>query len=772
VSPRAAGPALKGRNIPQRRLALLAGVLLALAAAGPGAHAQQPTVSPAVARLLRQDTSVAVWLFALPQYPLSDVVTAVTAAGGRVRRTSQWLHAVSANVTGTSLATLERSDLLRRIQPVAVFVGPAPPRGQPLPQPPLAPGAAAQDSFGPSAMPFSRLHLLPLTGRGFRGQGITIAMLDTGFETELPAFASANVIAQRDFVFNDSVVRNQPNDTTGASNHGTSTWSLLAAYVPGNVIGVAPAANYVLAKTEDVRSETRVEEDNYVAALEWADSLGATIVSSSLGYLSFDNGFSYGYADLNGNVAVTTVAADLAAQRGITVVNAVGNAGPNRGTLETPADGDSVAAVGAEDSLGNLASFSSRGPTADGRIKPDLVAPGVAVAVINGQGGLVREEGTSFATPLIAGAAALIRQIDPQLTGVEVRDALRRSGNNAALPNNDRGWGRPDALVAATFPFGLVVASPKDTLLNSVTPSFAWSVPGVPAFASPVTYRLLVTRADPAGPATLADTVLQGGQVTITRAQRPAARISYTLQATAADSATLAAGGGTQYVVPPWADLLTLDDPGGTTASDPRPVLRWSAPAVLSPPGPFTFDVEIFRTDTREVVSRVAGLDSTSWTPSSDLDLNTPYRWRVISHLGADTAITESQGAFVVANGSVPSVTLLFQNFPNPFPNLSIGEATTCFWFDLAHAGDVRLEILDLRGHLVRTLIPSDAFTEPLPAGRYGRPGGAASGRCDPSLQWDGRARDGQAVLRGIYLAKLVTPDGVFFKRIVFLGQP
>jgi hypothetical protein len=227
-----------------------------------------------------------------------------------------------------------------------------------------------------------------------------------------------------------------------------------------------------------------------------------------------------------------------------------------------------------------------------------------------------------------------------------------------------------------------------------------------------------------------------------------------------------------QYVVPPWAALLTLDDPGGITVRDPRPVLQWTAASVLSPPGPFTFDVQIFRTDTREVVARAQGLDSTSWTPPSDLELNTPYRWRVISHLGSDTAISESRGAFVVANGSVPPVTLLFQNFPNPFPNPAIGEATTCFWFDLAHSGEVRLEILDLRGHLVRTLIPSDAFTEPLPAGRYGRPGGAASGRCDSNLQWDGRTEDGRDVLRGIYLAKLVTPDGVFFKRIVFLGAP
>ena len=122
--------------------------------------------------------------------------------------------------------------------------------------------------------------------------------------------------------------------------------------------------------------------------------------------------------------------------------------------------------------------------------------------------------------------------------------------------------------------------------------------------------------------------------------------------------------------------------------------------------------------------------------------------------------------------GSVPPVPLLFQNFPNPFPNRALGLAATCFWFDLATSGSVRLEILDLRGHRVRTLIPGDAFPDPLPTGRYGRPGGAAGGRCDANLEWDGRTEDGTVVRQGVYLVKLVTPDGTFFKRIVFLGPP
>ena len=725
-------------------------------------------------RLLQRDSTVGVWLFVSPAYPLDEVADAVTRAGGTLRRRSEWLHALSANITGAAFSALRRDPRLARIQPVARFRRPPLPPPTTLPPIPRAPGATAQDSlYGPSAMPFRRLKLFPLVDLGFRGNGVRIAMLDTGFETGNAAFASANVIAQRDFVFNDDVVSNQPNDAPGASQHGTATWSLLAANVPDTLIGIAPDAQYILAKTEDVRSETTAEEDNFVAALEWADSHGAKVVSASLGYLTGSD-FGYTFSQLNGDIAVTTRAADIAAQRGITVVVSMGNDGPAQRTLSTPADGDSVVAVGAEDSTGALATFSSRGPTADGRIKPDVTAPGVQVWVVNTQapGGVGRLNGTSFAAPLVAGAAALLREIHPQLTGVEVRDALRRAGNGASRPDNDRGWGLPDVLAAATFPYGIVVADPRDSLLTAVTPTFAWSTPGVPSFGSPVTFRLTVTRADTSPQVVLLDTALSGTQATLTQAQRPGRRLGFVLQATGADSAVLAQAGDAQYVVPAWADLLTLDHPAGTTVRDVRPVLRWTAPSVVSPPGPFSFDVEIFRTDNREVVIRKTGLDTTTFTPPSDLELNTPYRWRVVSHLGGDTATTESQGAFVVVDGSVPPVTLLFQNFPNPFPNRAIGLSATCIWFDLATSGSVRLEILDLRGHRVRTLVPGDAFPDPLPAGRYGRPGGAAGGRCDANLEWDGRAEDGTLVRQGVYLAKLATPDGTFFKRIVFLGAP
>src|SRR6266487_3366349 len=375
-----------------------------------GLAAQRPAVSPVLPQLLQrvQDTTVSVWLFARPGVPLDALSDRVTASGARVRVHSRWLNAISADVPSAALRMLLQDRDLRRVQPLGRFRVPADRRRalevlrSPTGGADTCP-AGGDPVYGPSDMPYRRLHLRPLSDRGHRGAGVRVGILDTGFDTQNPAFTTVTVTAQHDFVFNDNVVRDEPGkDVAGAQFHGTAVWSLFAGDVPGRLRGIAPDATYLLAKTEDVRTETRVEEDNYVAALEWADSIGVDIVSSSLAYLIFDNGFSYAPSDLTGDIAVTTVAVDAAARRGIIVVTAAGNEGPGFRTVWTPGDADSALTIGAEDSLGGIAFFSSRGPTADGRLKPDFTAPGVAVCVVTGPGALLREAGTSFATPLTA----------------------------------------------------------------------------------------------------------------------------------------------------------------------------------------------------------------------------------------------------------------------------------------------------------------------------------------------------------------------------------
>ena len=750
-----------------------------------GLAAQRPAFSPVLPRLLSrvQDTTISVWLFAQPTASLDAISERAAAAGARVRVRSRWLHAVSADVPAAALRRLLEDRDLRRVQPLGRFKLRPPVPGRPIldavPRIITAPGAGPGDTcgvtpgddpvLGPSEMPYRQLHLRPLADQGIDGTGVRVGIFDTGFDTANPAFNGITIIAQRDFVFNDSIVRDEPGkDVGGAQSHGTATWSLFAGDVSGRLHGIARGARYLLAKTEDIRTETRVEEDNYVAALEWADSIGVDIVSSSLGYLSFDNGFRYTPSQLNGDIAVTSVAAEKAAQRGILVVTAAGNDGPGFRTLVTPGDADSVLTIGAEDSLGTIAFFSSRGPTADGRIKPDFTAPGVAVCVLTAVGHVGRADGTSFATPLLAASAALVKQMHPSLLPTDLRAAFRSTATQRASPDSTYGWGRPDVVAAAVFPGGVTATAPLPAAgpLATITPTFSWTVGTVPASATPVTYRLRIGR-DSSLAAPIVDR-LTTAQTFATPQALKAGRLFWRVDATAASGETATSGVIGPVIVPAWATLTSLSNPAGMVIDTAQPTFKWKPAQASAPPGPPTFDLEVHRVATGVLEFSVANLTDTIFALPQPLERNTAYRWLLVVHAGSDTSIIRSQGSFLVVDLGMPTSTLLYQNFPNPFP--VAGRDSTCLWFDLALAGNVQLDILDLRGNRVRRFVPGPDFPGVLAPGRYGR-GSGSGGICDPRLMWDGRADDGHPLPAGVYLAKLKAPGLLVFKRIVFRGK-
>ncbi len=417
---------------------------------------------------------------------------AVRSLGCRIRHSSKYLNAVSAFATPAQISRLSRLPFVTKIErvqtarrnfPDTYLFPTAMPDKAGRPGEPnensLGRGAAEDSvSYGLSDFQNRQINVPPLHTAGFHGEGVLIAMLDTGFRRIHEAVAHVHVVAEWDFIDDDPVTSDQPGDPAYQDMHGSLSLGTIAAYKPGLLVGPAWAADYLLAKTERFDRELMVEEDDFVRALEWADSLGADIVSSSLGYFTW-----YTYPDMDGDTAVTTKAADIAASRGILVVTAAGNEGPLPWPgIIAPADGDSVIAVGAADSLGEVASFSSRGPTYDGRIKPDVLAMGRLVASIRWYEpiGLWPFGGTSGATPLVAGACALILQMNPEWSPIEVRKALWSTASHANHPDNDFGWGVIDASAAAhsglrTVAFDIVPGSCR----NPFNPKSRGLVPAV-----------------------------------------------------------------------------------------------------------------------------------------------------------------------------------------------------------------------------------------------------------------------------------------------------
>ncbi|RLD55494.1 MAG: hypothetical protein DRJ05_12870 [Bacteroidetes bacterium] len=306
-------------------------------------------------------------------------------------------------------------------------------------------------NYGQAFNQIDMLNGIPLHDMGYDGAGMLIAVLDAGFlnVNSLTVFdslwANDQILATRDFV--DPL---NP-DIFNSHTHGCMVLSTMGGNLPGQLVGTAPKASYMLLRTEDGGSEYLVEELNWVSGAEFADSLGADVINSSLGYTTFDDpGQDHSYNDMDGNTTPITIGADIAASKGILVCNSAGNSGGGSWQyIGAPADGDSVFSIGAVDGNGNYASFSSTGPTADGRLKPNVVAQGQSSTVIDPYGGNVSSaSGTSFSSPITAGMMACLWQANPEKNNVEIMEAVQESGSIAGNPTSQLGYGIPDYSLA------------------------------------------------------------------------------------------------------------------------------------------------------------------------------------------------------------------------------------------------------------------------------------------------------------------------------------
>ncbi len=373
---------------------------------------------------------------------INDYVLQVQQSGAEHRRTSKWLNAASFSVPVAAIPMIAELPFVAYMRPLAKSK---------VIYPEIEPAEIQPDSsiqplrgleYGAATAQLVQIGVPAAHDQGFTGAGVTLAIFDTGYRKSHEVFAQhytdGRVLAEYDFIFEDGNTANEAEDVSNQWDHGTLIWSTAAGHTFSQQVGPAYHANFLLAKTEDLRSETPAEEDNWVAAVEWSDSLGADVITSSLCYSDW-----YSYSQYDGETATITIAANTAAGLGILVCNAMGNSGPSLATLLPPADAFEILACGAVSSSGSVASFSSRGPSADGRIKPEVMARGVstAAATTASDDSYGSANGTSLSTPLVAGAACLLIEARPNFPLNLIRTALMETADNASTPDNAYGWG-------------------------------------------------------------------------------------------------------------------------------------------------------------------------------------------------------------------------------------------------------------------------------------------------------------------------------------------
>lgn len=398
--------------------------------------------------LRRQKQNIAVLERDLPVNPA--YVAQLQQAGAKIWFTSRWMNAVLVEATPTVIATIQKLSFVNGLEfSRALAQAPEPVAPSSVPaartENTLSKFGSVSLSYGVSQDQIAQIGVDKMHNQGYHGEGMLIAVLDGGFNNAntvgflKPLFAENRVLATYDFVQKEKSVYED-------DGHGLSCLSAIAATADGQLYGTAYNASFILLRTEDVNSEKQIEEANWLFGAEYADSAGVDVISSSLGYSVFDDpSTSYTYQQMDGQTALCSRAAQLATQTGMVVVVAAGNEGNGSWHYITaPSDAVSVLAIGAVTQAGIRASFSSFGPSADGRVKPDLDARGQGTVVGIPSGLIALGSGTSFATPLIAGLAAGFWQSHPRLTAAQVTNALRRSGSLYGSPTNELGYGIPN----------------------------------------------------------------------------------------------------------------------------------------------------------------------------------------------------------------------------------------------------------------------------------------------------------------------------------------
>jgi serine protease AprX len=420
--------------------------------------------------LRRQKQNIPVLERDLPVNPA--YLTQLQQAGGKIWFSSRWLNAVLVEATDVAIATIQKLPIVKGLEfgrPLANArldaANPSPATNTKSSEQALALTDVPPLTYGTSTDQITQIGVDKMHRQGFHGENILIGVLDAGFLNAnkvgflKPLFDENRVLATYDFVRKETAVYED-------DSHGLSCLAALAATADNQLYGTAFKAQFVLIRTEDAGSESRLEEANWLFGAEYADSCGVDVISSSLGYTQFDDAStSYTYQNMDGKTALVTRAAQLATEAGMVVVVAVGNDGSSGWRyLSAPSDAAGVLAIGAVTQAGQRAGFSSFGPSADGRVKPDLAARGQGTVVGSPGGQIVLGNGTSFATPLVAGLAAGFWQAHPRLTATQVTLALRQSGSQFSTPDDQLGYGIPDferaSAVAELFQDLLVYPNP------------------------------------------------------------------------------------------------------------------------------------------------------------------------------------------------------------------------------------------------------------------------------------------------------------------------